>query len=275
MHPPGPRRPSLVAHGVWRVGIASAITAGGGWWGPQLAHPPLSGRTNPLDVAAPVTPPSRRQSLKPWQRVGMPVPGFHHLGPILDLLPYGHDRVMKTLLKGDGVLIDVGGGTGRVSRRFMHRWRRTIVVDPERALLLRARRKGLACIVADACHLPFKQGVIDGVLVTDALHHIRDAEGTFGELARVIAPARGVIVVEEFDPSSFGGMAVIALERLLRFGSRFFEPRELVGIARAAGLEARIERLSRRDYAVVARLRKGSGGGGDAGRDGHGGAPGR
>lgn len=181
------------------------------------------------------------------------MPTFRHFGALLDLLPYKHAEALDALLPERGVLVDVGGGTGRVSGRLA-RGRRVIVVDLEALLLKRARAKGLEAVRADARFLPFRANAVDGVLVTDALHHIVDAAATLSEAARVIVPHSGRIVVEEFDPTSLGGRAVIALEKIARFGSRFFAPEELAQIAREAGLHARIVRFSRRDYALVASL---------------------
>ncbi len=128
------------------------------------------------------------------------------------------------LERGDLVL-DLGSGNGRHTIE-MCAWRVRVVsvdVDPEELRRARyyletpagvspfdldARKKhrrnnrGWAdFIVADAQHLPFKDGIFDKVLCTEVLEHIPDDKQGIRELYRVAKPGAGVAVsVPRFWP---------------------------------------------------------------------------
>lgn len=128
------------------------------------------------------------------------------------------------LERGDLVL-DLGSGNGRHTIE-MCAWRVRVVsvdVDPEELRRARyyletpagvspfdleARKKhrrnnpGWAdFIVADAQHLPFKDGIFDKVLCTEVLEHIPDDKLGIRELYRVAKPGAGVAVsVPRFWP---------------------------------------------------------------------------
>lgn len=174
---------------------------------------------------------------------------FARLGWLLDLLPYRHAPLVYAALGKRRLILDVGGGTGRVACRLSSE--RVVVVDPEPALLARARARRLPAVRADARHLPFRDGSAPAMVMVDALHHMPDHARVLAEARRVLAPA-GRLVIEEFDPQSLGGKLVSSLEGLAGFGSRFHRPAALAALAREAGLVARIERWSGRDYALVA-----------------------
>ncbi|MHB8603625.1 MAG: class I SAM-dependent methyltransferase [Thermoplasmatota archaeon] len=150
--------------------------------------------------------------------------------------------------------MDLGGGTGRVSAAlgpFAGR-ARFVIVDIEPALLARARRNGFATVRADARALPFRDNTIAAIIAVDAFHHFPEPASVLAEVWRTVA-AGGVLAFVEFDPGSFGGRAVRAVEWALRFGSHFHAPEDLAARVRRAGARAtRVVRFSARDYALVA-----------------------
>lgn len=177
------------------------------------------------------------------------VAGCGGLGWFLDVIPYAHAPLVEAALGKRALVLDVGGGTGRVARRLSAA--QVVVVDPSRRLLSRARRKRLAVVRADARFLPFRAGCVPAVVMVDALHHMPEHERVLAETRRVLAPD-GRLVVEEFDPRTFGGRMIEAMERVLAFGSVFRSPPDLADLARRAGFEARVERWDGKEYALVA-----------------------
>lgn len=166
----------------------------------------------------------------------------------MDRAPYRNVAKLRALLPGGALLVDVGGGTGRVARHLRDRYRTVLVTDVERAMLVRARAKGLPCVLADAARLPFKDGAADALVAVDAFHHFPDQERALSEAARV---ARRV-VLEEFDPTTLGGALVRLFEKLAGFGSRFHAPDALARLARgAAGRGVDVVRFGGKDYAIV------------------------
>lgn len=177
---------------------------------------------------------------------------FRFIAPFMDLVPYRNAPLLAPLLPaGRARLLDLGGGTGRVSRHFRDRFDRVILLDPQPAMLRRARRKGLGfdLVLGDARALPFKPGTVDAVLATDAFHHIPEPGRVLDEARRVVAP-EGALLVEEFDPRNAQGKAIELLERMALFGSHFHTPEDLRARVEAAGFRAEAHRLNARDYVV-------------------------
>lgn len=139
------------------------------------------------------------------------------------------------LADGDvGRVLDVGGGTGRASRALSVPER--VVVDASAGMLREARRRGLHAVRADAAALPVQDGAVDAALVVDSLHHVADREAAVREAARAVRPG-GVVVVQEFDPTTVLGRLLAAWEHLVGFDSTFDPPAALREVLAAAGLE--------------------------------------
>jgi SAM-dependent methyltransferase len=170
---------------------------------------------------------------------------FGFIAPYYDFfLGRGRPKRLARLLNissGDLVL-DAGGGTGRVSSHFSSDAGRVVVSDTSFPMLVEARKKGgLLLSLSPAEALPFKDDVFDTIVVVDALHHFEDQEASVEELARVLKPG-GRLVVEEPDIALFPVKAVALAEKLLKMRSRFLSATEIGRMAERAGLKTRIEK---------------------------------
>lgn len=134
-------------------------------------------------------------------------------------------------------VLDVGGGPGRAVRTLGADVR--VVVDPAGGMVQRARGHGLGAVRGDGARLPVASESVDAVLISDALHHIADQQGTLQETRRVLRPG-GVLVVRDFDPTTARGRVLVALEHLWGFQSTFTTPAPLCADIAEAGLDARI-----------------------------------
>jgi len=166
---------------------------------------------------------------------------FERIAPAYDFFMPG--ATGATLAEGVGRaegevdrLLDVGGGTGRAAR----------VIDAPRRIVLDASGRMLQrvpddidAVQGDARDLPVRDGSVDAVLIVDAYHHLPDPERVLAASARALRPG-GVLVIQEFDPSTLRGRLLAAGEHLLRLDSHFHAPGELIEDLRAAGLAASV-----------------------------------
>lgn len=140
-------------------------------------------------------------------------------------------------------LVDLAGGTGRGLRAVEAIGAIDgepfdvdgIVLDAADGMLRRARSRGHTTVRGDAVRTPLADGSIDAIVVVDAFHHLPDRDGVLTEATRVLAPG-GVLVIQEFDPTTIPGRAVAASERLVGFESRFDAPAALTRRMERAGL---------------------------------------
>lgn len=124
----------------------------------------------------------------------------------------------------DGVLFDVGGGTGRIAQFMLDKASKVIVADLSLDMLMQAKQKdGLQTVCSYSETLPFGDNYFARILMVDALHHVCDQAQTARELWRVLQPG-GILVIEEPDLRS-GVVKFIALaEKLALMRSHFLSP---------------------------------------------------
>jgi demethylmenaquinone methyltransferase/2-methoxy-6-polyprenyl-1,4-benzoquinol methylase len=154
---------------------------------------------------------------------------FALIAPFYDRIFAEHNsaRLRELLALPAGRLLDVGGGTGRVSAELVSQADFVVLADPSQPMLAASRAKpklGPTC--AHAERLPFPDGSFDRVLVVDAFHHFSDHRQAASELMRMVAPG-GRLVVEELNHERRPVKLIALGERLLLMGSHFYTPRAL------------------------------------------------
>ena len=155
---------------------------------------------------------------------------FHWLAPFYDYLirPPQADRLKGLLnLSQDDYLLDLGGGTGRVSHQFSDLGAKALICDINHSMLKQAKRKkGLMPLQADAVRLPFPPETFDAILVVDALHHFLKPRQIVGEMLRVLKPG-GRLLIEEQDINHFFIKLVQKAERIVGLHSHFLNRSEI------------------------------------------------
>lgn len=167
---------------------------------------------------------------------------FNVVAPLYDRLMSRPDAgpLAEALgLPVDGLLLDAGGGTGRVSRLLASWVGGVVVCDASRQMLARTRPAGLEAVQGHAERLPFADNAFARVLVVDALHHFRRQREALGELVRVLAPG-GRLLVAEPDVAHTGVRLIALAERLALMDSHFLPPAEVAAMLAAEGAATRI-----------------------------------
>jgi ubiquinone/menaquinone biosynthesis C-methylase UbiE len=177
---------------------------------------------------------------------------------LFDILAPIYDRVIKprepeefkTLLDlpVDGWLLDVGGGTGRVSTTLAPYISKLVICDLSVPMMKEAQGKNVACLVQGSSHLlPFQTDFFDRILVVDALHHFSDQAGAVRDLLRVLKPG-GKLLIEEPDITKLQVKMVAWAEKLALMKSHFHTPEEIRKMVANHGYQAKVE--SDEEYAI-------------------------
>ncbi len=155
---------------------------------------------------------------------------FDVLAPIYDRIigeREPEELVQALNLSNDLSLLDVGGGTGRVSAKLKKFVKKLYLVDISSSMLEEARKKGLRQLSHSSSEkLPFKSNSMDRIMVVDALHHFPNQEKVIKELFRVVKPG-GLILVEEPDINKLFTKLIAIAEKLALMGSHIHSPKEI------------------------------------------------
>lgn len=158
---------------------------------------------------------------------------FSFIAPIYErAIPLRNaERIIRIAgLPVDGLLLDAGGGTGRVAQALKTHTRHTVVADSSLGMLMQAQEKdGLLLACTNSETLPFPDRSFERVVMIDALHHVFQQEQTTRELWRVLKPG-GRIVIEEPDLRTFPVKLIAVAERLLLMRSRFLAPDQIANL---------------------------------------------
>ena len=100
-------------------------------------------------------------------------------------------------------VLDVGCGTGRLLRAAHERWpkARLVGVDPSEGMIEDGRRRTRAELhVAGAEAIPLPDHSIDLAFSTIAFHHWADPARGLREVARVLRPGGGLVIIDNIGP---------------------------------------------------------------------------
>ncbi len=95
-------------------------------------------------------------------------------------------KVMPTFNRG----IEIGVGTGRFATKLGVRYGLDISMN----MLSIAKTRGIYCVLADAMHMPFKDGTFDLALIVVSICFFRKPEGVLMETARILRKGASLVL---------------------------------------------------------------------------------
>jgi len=135
--------------------------------------------------------------------------------------------------KGARSVVDLGAGTGLMTRELIGRVDRVIAIEPDdrmREVLVR-NVPGATALRGSGEVMPLESGTVDAVLASSSWHWM-DAERTLAEVARVLAPA-GALGVVWTGPDPDGPFVAQAQAMLTTMAPRPSEGRPGTDLAEA------------------------------------------
>lgn len=155
---------------------------------------------------------------------------FNLIAPLYDrIFDNNKSDTLRELLqlRSNQLLLDVGGGTGRVSAQFQDDVRHLTLGDYSFAMLQQAKKKNAGDqLQISSLELPFPDQSFDRILVVDAMHHFPEQRRAVAELLRVLKTG-GRLVIEEPNIHHFAVKVIALLETLALMGSHFHTPQEI------------------------------------------------
>ena len=99
-------------------------------------------------------------------------------------------------LGSDATVVDLGAGTGKLTRLLAGRFRRVVAVEPlpEMRAVLTANLPHVEVVDGTAERIPLPAGAVDAIFAGDAFHWF-DGRAALAEFARVLAPGGGVALL--------------------------------------------------------------------------------
>lgn len=138
-----------------------------------------------------------------------------------------YQTISRVISKNNVWLLDVGGGTGVLTKSFVGSSNYIVIADLSREMLEVAKGRGLAFLVeADAQRLSFEDSVFDLTLCVDTLHHLPGAKQVIAEMKRVTKDGGYVCVVEINN-----NWADFLRHRLLRLVQKRYRKKSTYGVS--------------------------------------------
>jgi ubiquinone/menaquinone biosynthesis C-methylase UbiE len=186
----------------------------------------------------------------------MPLDHFDLLAPLYDrFIQYKKPEKLINLveLPFEGIILDAGGGTGRVAQWLNVNLSQIFVVDSSHSMLRQAvNKRGLDSVCSQTESLPFADDSFDRIVMVDALHHVFDQSITAQEMWRLVKPG-GKIIIEEPNIKFFSVKLVAIAERLALMRSRFLSPDQIASLFSEKEAQISIENEGYNTWIIVAK----------------------
>jgi ubiquinone/menaquinone biosynthesis C-methylase UbiE len=162
------------------------------------------------------------------------------------------DHIIELVnLPTNGMLLDAGGGTGRVSQQLMGMASSIVIVDFSIGMLKQASTKnGLLAVCAQTELMPFSTKTFERIIMVDAFHHVFNQAKTIQEMWRVVKPG-GMIIIEEPDVRNFIVKIVAIVEKILLMRSRFINPMRIATMIQFPAAKVKIVKRGYKSWVIL------------------------
>lgn len=141
------------------------------------------------------------------------------------------DEIKAALeLQGDEVVIDMGGGTGRLAEYLSQSCRVVYVLDESEGMLSRVKANTkVVTMLGSALDTSFDSCSVDVVVMSDVLHHIGNQLTLIEEISRILK-WDGRLIILDFEKKHIKTKLLRAFEYIL-FGRLYFRTgKEIVSL---------------------------------------------
>lgn len=154
---------------------------------------------------------------------------FKHYDGFINLLKLNQEKEIKDVLKlkGNEIILDIGGGTGRLAKYLSNSCQKIYVLDESIGMLSKVKKsKTVVPVHGDALGTKFQNSSMDVVILSDVLHHIKNHTKLIEEISRVLKK-NGNLVLLDFEKNHMKVRLLRAFEHLL-FGKLYFKTSQQV-----------------------------------------------
>jgi len=137
------------------------------------------------------------------------------------------------------VLLEIGGGTGLISKALKTKTKNITVIDLSRKMLWKVQDPALTVLQANGTHLPFHEKSVDIAYFVNTLHHIPkpDQKLVLQETFRVLKEPGTIFIIEVWYPDTFTVRLFTKFEDFLVGKADHISPEQLTTILQDIGFQ--------------------------------------
>ncbi len=148
---------------------------------------------------------------------------FKHYDKFIELFNLNKmDEIKDVLeLQGDEVVLDIGGGTGRLADHLSKDCQIVYVLDESKGMLSKVKaNKKVLPVLGNALDTTFDSNSVDMVIMSDVLHHIKNQKKLIEEIYRILKKD-GKLVILDFEKKHIK-IKILRLFEYILFGKLYF-----------------------------------------------------
>lgn len=128
-------------------------------------------------------------------------------------------------LRSNHLLLDVGGGTGRVAESLDACFDKIIIYDVSLPMLEETKKKNkkISCICGKVEQMALEKNKFDAIIMVDTLHHVENHKKAIQSILDILNSG-GIFILEEPDIRRFPVKIIAIMEKLLFMRSHFLPP---------------------------------------------------